>query len=369
MSTRVITDNWSLQHVCELFIDGVSRDTASTIRVSGDKHHYDDISEAVIQTETLFDLLTQIVLADEILIDATYSYTWDTVDSPLHDLYRAKLIRPVQFLDSEAKFAGLRNHIVDRLCVTPSLTREHRQNVDSYDETGSSVNPFLASVLWGGAGMVARSSYFRTGYCPHPIRKRLFVEANLLLDGSRAFNRLESVIHDKRLALVRGSTPNDPVYSLQVLLPPIPARVIHESHSVSDFMETAIRLRDEYRLLRDWLRDAETAIDSGDATAIRKIDRVLDGIGRSGISAVIDDSSNTSLSINIGFLSFSIPINIGGVSKLFGAKAVMNKMVLGETGHAALQRYSDLLDVSGTPTDHELQENFGNHRISPKMAE
>lgn len=121
MSSRVIVDNWSLQHVGDLLVDGVSRDTASTIRVSGDEHHYDDISEAVIQTETLFDLLTQIVLTDEVLIDSTYSYTWDTIDSPLHNLYRSKLIRPIQFLASEERFADLRNHIVERLCVTPSL--------------------------------------------------------------------------------------------------------------------------------------------------------------------------------------------------------------------------------------------------------
>ena len=95
---------------------------------------------------------------------------------------------------------------------------------------------------------------------------------------------------------------------------------------------------------------------------------MLDGIGRSGIAAVIDETSKTSLSINMGFLSFSIPVNIGGIGKLFGAKAVMNKMVLGEAGQSALQRYCDLLGVSGTPIDHELQESFGNHSKPPKMA-
>ncbi len=369
MSTRVIADNWSLQQVGDLLIDGASRTTASAIRVSGDEHHYDDISEAVIQTEALFDLLAQIVLTDEVLIDSTYSYTWDSVDSPLHDLYRAKLIRPVQFLDSEDKFAGLRNHIVDKLCVTPSLTREHEENVATWRETGSSVNPFLASVLWGGAGMVARSSFFRTAYCPHPIRRRLFVEAKFLLDGAQALSRLESVVREKRLAIARGKSPKDPVYALQVSLPPIPAHIISESHTASDFIETAIRLRDEYRSLRDWLRDAESAIDTGDAQAIQKVDRVLDGIGRSGISVLIDETSSTSLSVNIGFLSFSIPINVGGVSKLFGAKAVMNKMVLGDTGRSALQRYCELLGIAGTPIDHELLENFGNHSKPPKMAE
>ena len=197
----------------------------------------------------------------------------------------------------------------------------------------------------------------------------MFVEANLLLDGSRALNRLERVVREKRLAIVRGTSPEDPVYALQAVLPPIPAHVISESHSVSDFVESAIRLRNEYRPLRDWLSDAETAIDSGDARAIQKIDRALDGIGRSGIAAVIDETSKTSLSINMGFLSFSIPVSIEGVGKLFGAEAVMNKMVLGGASQSALQRYCDLLGVAGTPIERELQENFGSHSEPPKTAE
>lgn len=367
MTTKTLADNWSLQHVGELFVDGLSNKAASAIRVTGEEHHYDDISEAIVQTEALFDLLTHIVLTDEILIDSTYSYTWSTADSPLHDLYRAKLIRPVQFLDREAQFSNLRNHIVGRLCVTPSLLQAQRENVDSFDRSGSSSNPFLAAVLWGGAGMLARSSFFRTAYCPHPIRRRLFVEANLLLDGSRAFSRMQNVMQEKRLAIARGNKRSDPLYAMRVLLPPIPTQVINESHAASTFIETAIRLRDEYRPLRDWLREAESAVDRDDTTAIQKNDKVLREIGRSGISAVIDESSSATLSVNIGFLSFSVPINVRGISKLFGAKAVMNKMVLGETGRSALRRYCDLLGVSDSPIDHELHENFGTQTQPPDM--
>jgi hypothetical protein len=358
MSSKVIIDNWSLQHIAELMSGGASHDDVSVIGVSEDTHRYDTISEAAVQTEALFELLTHIVLKDEIIIDEGFTDTWESPDNPLLDLYRAKLLRPVRFSDKEEYFAELRTHLVDRLCVTSSLRSAQNENEKSWAASRSVENPFLSSVLWGGAGMLARSYYFQTPYSPHPQRRRLFIEAGVLLEGPRAIDRLQDVIRTKRLEIVRGAVSKDPLFALHATLPPIPIHVINESNSPSQFIETALALREEYRPLRNWLRDAENAIDRGDMMSIRKIENMLDKVGTAGFGDFFNNDKGTSISIDISSFGLTIPIDISAARNLFGVRAMMNRMVFAESGHYALSRYCRLLSLTGSSLEHQLFEHF-----------
>jgi len=157
MFAKVIIDNWSLQHVAELLGGGPSHNDASVIALCDGEHSYEEIPLASVQTEALFELLTQIVLKDELIVDAKFTGAWDSLDTPVLDLYRAKLLRPVPFSENEQYFAELRAHLVNRLCVTPSLRTAQTENEASWPATRRVAHPFLSSVLWGGAGMLARS--------------------------------------------------------------------------------------------------------------------------------------------------------------------------------------------------------------------
>ena len=359
MSSTTIIDNWSLQHVDQLLVDGASGDDVSVIGISGDEHRYDDIPEAIVQTEALFELLTQIVLKDEVLVDAKFTNTWDAQETPLLDLYRAKTVRPVPFTDQEQYFAELRSHLVDRLCVTSSLRNAQDENEKSWAAFRRADNPFLSAVLWGGAGMLARSFYFQTPYCPHPLRRRLMIEAGVLLDGPRAFDRLQNVIRTKRLDIVRGASSEDPLFALHAILPPIPVEVINESSSPSRFIETALGLREEYRPLRDWLREAEIAIDRGDLRSIQKMENTLDRIGTAGLVDFFASDTGTSTSISFSNFNITIPINLTAARNTFGVRAMMNRMVFSESGHSALSRYCRLLGLTGSPIEHQLFEHYG----------
>ena len=77
MTRDAIVDNWSLQHISDLLANGISGSAVSVVNVSGNDHKYIDILEGAIQTEALFDLLTEIVLRDEIIIDSAFTDTWD----------------------------------------------------------------------------------------------------------------------------------------------------------------------------------------------------------------------------------------------------------------------------------------------------
>ena len=359
MSSTTIIDNWSLQHVAQLLVDGASRNDVSVIGISDDTHRYDGILEGIVQTEALFELLTQIVLKDEILVDAKFTNTWDTRESPLLDLYRTKMVRPVPFTDHEQYFAELRSHLVDRLCVTSSLKNAQEENERSWAAFHRVPDPLLSAILWGGAGMLARSFYFQTPYCPHPQRRRLMIETGMLLDGPRALDKLQNVVRSKRLDVVKGATSRDPLFALHATLPPIPIKVINESSSPSRFIETALALRDEYRPLRDWLRTAEAAISQGDIKSIEKMEKTLYELGTAGFGDFFSSDKGTSVSLGFSNLSITIPINLSAARNTFGVRAIMNRMVIDGSGHNSLSRFCRLLGLTGTPIEYQLFEHFG----------
>lgn len=83
MAQGVVSDNWSLQDISRLFLHGMDDSEADEIVITGEAHSYSPVSYATIQTEALFDFLTDLVLRDEILVDESYEETWVRTNSPI----------------------------------------------------------------------------------------------------------------------------------------------------------------------------------------------------------------------------------------------------------------------------------------------
>ncbi len=359
MSRNVLADNWSLQHVTDLLSNGISISEASVIRIYRDEHHYDDVSEGVVQTETLFDLLTEIVLRDEIIVDADFCETWDTPSSSLHSLSRAGILRRVPFLDSEERFSELRQFFVERLCVTESLTNAHAENVNGWNFEKKTPNPYLSAVLWGGAGMVARSATFDTSYCPHPLRRRLFTSAGLFLDGNSAYAKLNSVINENRLRVAKKASATDLLYSMNVVLPPIPIRIIEQSATATDLINVALQLRSEFAPVREWLAVTEELILKDDLKAVRKQYARLEDVSANIDRILGDNVGNTTLSVGIGFLKVSTKLDpLRALRNRFGFRSILNSMILDSSGRSALKKYCGFFGESGTATEFKLQEHY-----------
>jgi hypothetical protein len=359
MSRHVLADNWSLQHVSDLLSSGISMSEASVIRICGDEHRYDDVSEGLVQTESLFDLLTEIVLRDEIIVDAAFCETWDTPSSSLHSLSRAGILRRVQFLDGEDKFSELRQFFVERLCVTESLTSDHAENVNGWSINKRTPNPYLSAVLWGGAGMVARSAAFDTSYSPHPLRRRFFMSAGLFLDGNSAYAKLNSVVDENRLRVAKRASATDLLYSMNVTLPPIPIRIIEQSETATDLINVALQLRSDFAPVREWLTATEDLILKDDFKAVRKKYAQLDDISANIDRILGNDVGKTTLSVGIGFLKLSTKIApLTAIRNRFGFRSILNSMILDSSGQAALKKYCRLFGVAGTATELNLQEHF-----------
>ncbi|MES1196672.1 MAG: hypothetical protein ABUL58_06995, partial [Steroidobacter sp.] len=123
MSQSVIADNWSLQNISELLLNGINPDFGHVVTPSihTDSHRYDEIPLAAVAIEALFDLVTDVILRDQILVDDKFAGAWLKKGGPLNVLVKNSVVRTFPFLGNPEQLVGPREEFVARLCVTSSL--------------------------------------------------------------------------------------------------------------------------------------------------------------------------------------------------------------------------------------------------------
>lgn len=361
MSSNVIVDNWSLQEISSLLHFGMDEDAAHLIEpdIDGGVHNYKEISAGIIQTEALFDFLTDIILRDQLLVEEQHVNAWKKVGSPLEVVDRAGIIRAYPFRGN-FNLDGPRTELVNRLCVTDSLRSDHDENTEGWKLYKRTPHQYLSQTLWGGAGMLARSFVTEHGYTPHPVRRDFFQKAGVVLRNEDSLVRLNETIKEKRAAVYKSMNGRDEFYSLYVNMMPLPIQVIQESNSPADLINTALQLRDEYQELRNWLGCYQTAINSDDFKEVAKYQKILSSISKyvdSKMGSV--DSNAPTFSAGIGILKMSIkgdPIN--ALKNQFGVRAMVNKLILGKSGAADLKKYLGFFDHRSSAVGMKVLEHF-----------
>ncbi|MDE1315723.1 hypothetical protein MEG05_16930 [Vibrio aestuarianus] len=135
MAQGIISDNWSLQDISNLFVDGMENAFADEITVANGEHSYTAVSYPSIQTEALFDFLTDLVLRDEILVEAKFEHAWVQTSSPILAAKNLGVVRSYPFLEEPHKLVEPRNRIIEHMSSTESLKLAHKENVLSWQET------------------------------------------------------------------------------------------------------------------------------------------------------------------------------------------------------------------------------------------
>lgn len=150
MAQGVVADNWSLQDITTLFTEGLKCDDNGEVVIEDKIHYYRPISIAILQTEALFDFITDLILRDEILVEEKFTYSWEKVNSPILEAKRLGVVRAYPFLSEPEKIAGPRNRILEHICSTESLRKAHQENVDGWNASKLTPDPLLSATLWGG---------------------------------------------------------------------------------------------------------------------------------------------------------------------------------------------------------------------------
>lgn len=334
---------------------------------TADTHSYAYLPQALVSFEALFDFITDIVLRDEILVDERYTSTWMKFDTQLRSVADSKVIRPYNFLAQAEKIAGPRNEFVERLCLTGSIRVEHQSNSREWARSKQTPHPELSAVLWGGAGMLARAFVFEKIYTPHPLRRRLFQQAGVMLPDEDAVVRVTGVIRDKRASVSQSSSGNDTLYGLRLNLPPLPILVIREANDASQLLPVALQMRREYRELRDWLGEYQQALTSSDFSDRKRFEKVLRAISMHADSLVgrVDPNAPT---FTAGLSALKVAFKgrpIEALRNRFGVRATMNRLILAGSGLAELRKLLGFFGHRDSGMALRLIQYFGATTLAP----
>lgn len=371
MGQSVICDNWSLQIVSELLTDGLDVDTSSILEVSKDgKHSLVPLPSSILAFEALFDLINDIVLRDQILVDNAYTYTWMSKDGPLSDLLKSSTLRQFPFVENASKISEPREAFVERLLLTPQLRSLHLENVAGWNNNKSTTHPLESQILWGGAGMLARSFVFETPYTPHPARKRFFSRAGIILPTQSAVQRLAGVVKNNRVAIRQSHSEGEELFSLRLSIDPIPIRVIREANSVSDILSVALQLRSEYKALRDWLGEFQSGLDDDKFNSIAKQEQLLKSVSLN-VTSILGKGQDLEPTLSIGIDSFKLALKanpLNAIVNKFGVRSIINNLIFDANGQKELKRLLGFFGHHASPTSLKVFEHFGS-RIKIKNNE
>lgn len=362
MSESIISDNWALQDTSKLLVYGLDESSSHSIKIDTkeDSHQYIDTPQAVIQTQALFDLITDLILRNQIIVDEEFVTAWNQLPSALDKAVEAGVIRTFPFLKENTKLEEPRNEFIDRLCVTSSLKKGHKENVDGWEENQYTPHGYLSQTLWGGAGMMARGFVYEKGYTPHPSRTRLFIEAGIAMEAGDATIQLNSLISEKRAQVISKVLKSDELHALNINMPPLPAMVIRESNSVDDLIGIALELRQDYQELRNWLCCYQQALSDGTYRDIDKFRKILHSISLYVDSKMGEtDPNSPTFSAGLGVLKISFkarPLN--DLQNQFGVRSMINRLIFSKSGNSDLKKYLSLFDHQGSPTGLKILESF-----------
>lgn len=282
MGQRVIADNWSLQAVSGLLTQGLDPDDNPGIAPLTDPGQPPAaLPQAVVDFEALFDLLTDVVLRDQILVDDQFHDAWFGQGEPLGELARRSIVRPHGFLEHPERLEAPRGDFLRRLPLNETMANEQASNEAAWKDTRTTPHKFTSQLVWGGAGMLARAWIYGTPYTPHPLRRRLFQRAGLALPSPpTALGEFRREVAKHRNALYPASTGDDGVIGVHVTLPALPALVLRDASSLDDMFVVASQMRDQLSELRAWLSRFQEAVSAGEFQAIAAERKRLATLGK-----------------------------------------------------------------------------------------
>ncbi|MGU5766821.1 hypothetical protein [Aeromonas allosaccharophila] len=364
MAQGVVSDNWSLQDISRLLMSGMDDSSADEIIVKGHSHPYNSISFASVQTEALFDFITDLVLRDEILVEEKFSHVWAASNSPILKAKKLGVVRSYPFLNEPEKLVLPRNRIIEHMCSNESIKKSHQENVISWEKTKRAANPLLSATMWGGAGMCARSFVYEKSYTPHPLRKRFFVNSGFMLPAGDALHQVTSFLNDEQMKVSKKIYGTDSLYSLFVNMPAIPLRVIQESSSIPQLIDIALEMRNDFLKLREWLKQFQNALSNDDIHEINNYRKQLDSVSQN-VSAKIGlgvSSKPVTMEAGMGIFKIATQANpINSLKNQFGVRATLNKLIFGSNGRPEIKKFVKMFDQHNTGIGYDVERHFTKH--------
>jgi hypothetical protein len=340
MGQRVIADNWSLQAISELLTTGLDpEDNPGVAPLTDPTQASQPLPQAVIDIEALFDLLTDVMLRDQILVDDRFHDVWFGQGEPLSELARRSIVRPHGFLEHPERLGAPRNGFLARLLLNETMSKEQSDNEAAWERDRTTPHKFTSQLVWGGAGMLARAFVYATPYTPHPLRRRLFQRAGVALPSPpTALGEFKHEIAQQRHKLYPAAPTDDGVLGVNVVLPALPALVLRDASSLEDMFVVASQMRDRLSEVRAWLSQFQEAISAGEFKAIGAERKRLATLGKD-VERALGKTPADAPTLNIGWGWFKLNFKhdfTGWMPKFDRVQTQVSALTFAPSGHREL---------------------------------
>lgn len=348
MPNQILLDNWTLQEISKLELAGLSNIKADKLEVDiqRDTHSYLKISHGFVQLQALFSFLQNLVLRETIITDGNFVHVWNASNS-LNKIESDGIIKTHNF--KEEKIKGVREAIVEQLCITTSIRETQQQNQQEWAKSQKNVDQFMSQLIWGGAGMLARSHVYETFYLPHPLRGYAIEQSPIAKRD--AFTETISFISTNQTKLLYFDYKTSEAIQAKFVLPPLISTIIEESNSFDDLFVVALQLRKDYENLRLWLKKFQEDIDTDNSKGILKQIKTLESIQKN-IEAKYNPDKFGSLEIGFNILSLSpsvsIPFSLNSFKNKIGIRSTINDLILKPAGNSSVKKLLKLLGEKNT---------------------
>ena len=317
---------------------------------------------AAVQIEALLNLLVSIVLRDKLIVDSAWVHAWDDENIPLafSMLKDLAIIKSIPFSSYGDNLRIPRRAIVKELCVTDSLRQIQEENEQSWSRAGEVVDTRMSSILWGGAGYLARSQLYEAPYLGHPFRDRVIKQSSLVnYSYIDATQQTLNWVQEGRTKLLQSASLNKQSTYASFNLPPVAVEVIEESNSVEQLIFNAIQLRDKYSKLRQWLKEYQDVLDNEDIQAMLKKKKLLDSVARNiETLASSEDRGNTKITLGVSWLKLSKPINVGRLINRFGVRGMLSRLMFQRGGRSSLEKLLTFFEPADSLFRRKIMERL-----------
>ncbi len=356
-------DNWTLQDVAHALARGLSPTRIKTIRLDGerDTHEWDTAPEAAIQVECLLDLMLDLVLRESVTIEEAYAHTWRVEGTVLNNIQEAGHILTTTVQPQDDRIKAKKRVLVDDFCATESLRKVQRENEVSFARTQKSVHEHEGALLWGTAGNLARAAALGLVHSAHPYRRRLMEQTTFPVARPDVVRGTVEWVQRERTRLMQQLSPGSDRRMAVVELPPIVTELILGSERPEDLLLNAVQARQEYRRLRTWLGEYQTAMDEQDPRALAKHQKTLDAVARDLARLTgSSPSGSTALSLNVGFFGLSLPVPelFDRASSWFGVRADFNRLLTSKRNDDALDKLLGMFGERETSLGRDVRRHF-----------
>ncbi|HTL66656.1 MAG TPA: hypothetical protein VL200_03250 [Lacunisphaera sp.] len=365
--SAVVIDNLSLQQVGETLSVGLTDDSRTELAPSEAKgYEVRAVPSPGIQIEELLQLLNAIILSDELIVDGSATSTWEDVAPLFAPLIEARVLIAKPFAEIRSEWVPIRNVVQEALCFSPQLSADFAAFRAKW-KLGIN-DPVFSTLMWGTAGMIARSQYLQTPYLAHPTRGRLIDLSSLAPHRSNAQEIVQRFITTERVKLFDRVTAGQKTRAVTLSLPPLGLEVIAESKDRNQLISTAIQLREKYRHLREWIHEYQRALETSPRDAAKKM-AILEAAA-ADIERLFGGSWWSKLSVSVGMsLSDLVPsIPVGAViqRRLPGSiRTAVTKIVQRPWDDGALEKLFSLLGTDSPKLRAQALLHLQGNRAAP----